>query len=84
MTKCIHECFCLNSWQSQMFLFIYTRMFAGCPKSKMKKSIFLYLCIRYIYIQRNVHNVHSTVLCSVHTTEKKKRLLVNYVKRIKT
>lgn len=58
-------------------------MFAGCPKSKMKKSIFLYFCTRYIYIQRNVHNVHSTVLCSVHTTvKKKKRLLVNYVKKI--
>lgn len=59
---------------SQMFFFLYAYiyMFAGCLKEG-KKNVFLYICIRYIYIQTTVHNVHSTVLCSVHTVTKRKK-----------
>lgn len=59
-------------------------------EQKEKKASFCILNKIYIYIQTNVHNVHSTVCEVLHKTvkskkskKKKERLLVNYVKRIK-
>lgn len=60
-------------------------------EQKEKKASFCILNKIYIYIQTNVHNVHSTVCVVLRKTvkskkskKKKERLLVNYVKKIKT
>lgn len=73
MTTCTHECFCHDSRQSDVFLFVCIHICSLGVSKRGKTNVFLYICIRYIYIQTTVHNVHSTVLCSVHTVTKRKK-----------
>lgn len=65
----------LSAGQSQMFLFIYIHINVHwmSEEQKEKKASFCILNKIYIYIQTNVHNVHSTVCEVLHKTVKSKK-----------
>lgn len=63
------------SWQQAVrcFSFVCIHICLLGVLKRGKTNVFLYICIRYIYIQTTVHNVHSAVLCSVHKVAKRKK-----------
>lgn len=85
MTTCTHECFVMTAGSQRFLSFIYIYVLLVVSGREAKEMCFLYICVRYVYIQTTVHNVHTAVLCNVHEVTKKKkggRSPVHCVKRI--
>lgn len=63
------------SWQQAVrdFFLLYAYVLLGVSGMEAKEMCFLYICVRYVYIQTTVHNVHRAVLCNVHEVTKRKK-----------